>query len=59
MKISILLAILLAPVMVMTFTGCVSAPEDENGMPNYPAPNKADNAARMQDANSKFLRGNY
>ena len=59
MKISVLLAFVLAPVVVMTFTGCATAPDDGNGMPDYPAPNKADNAAKLQDAHSKFLRNAY
>lgn len=59
MKKIVLLALILAPVMALSFTGCATAPEDENGMPNYPVPNKADNAFKLQDANSKYLRNQY
>jgi len=58
MKISVLLAILLAPLMVMTFTGCATAPE-EGSSPDYPAPNRADHAAKLQDSHSKYLRNAY
>jgi len=58
MKVSVLLAFVLAPVMVMTFTGCATVPDDGAG-PNYPEPNRADHAAKMQDAHSKFLRNQY
>ncbi len=59
MKISALLALVSASVVVLAFSGCASTPEDENGQPNYPAPNNADNAAKLQNAHSKFLRNAY
>ena len=58
MKISVLLAFALAPVMMMTLIGCATAPDD-NTAPNYPAPNRADHAAKLQDSHSKFLRNQY
>jgi len=54
MKISDLIAFVVVPVVALAFSSCASAPED--GQPNYPAPNNADNASKLQDAHSKFLR---
>ncbi len=56
MKTSILLAVILAPMMLLAFTSCVTASDSDSGIPDYPTPNRADNAAKMQDAHSKFLR---
>jgi len=58
MKISVLIAFVLAPVMAMTFTGCATAPDDGSA-PDYPTPNRADHAAQLQDSHSKFLRNQY
>ena len=55
MKISVLLAFVLAPVVVMTFTSCASAPDDGAGR-DYPEPNRADHAAKLQDSHSKYIR---
>ena len=59
MKISMLLAFVLAPAVVMAFSSCATAPDDGNAAPDYPVPNKADNAAKVQDAHSKFIRNAY
>jgi len=58
MKISKIIAFVLAPVMVMAFTNCAST-SDEGAGSNYPEPNRADHAAKVQDSHSKFLRNQY
>lgn len=42
----------------MAFTGCATSDGDA-AMPDYPTPNRADHAAELQDAHSKYLRNQY
>ena len=55
MKISIFVSLVVAPVLAMAFVGCAST-EDAGAVPDYPTPNRADHAAKLHDAHSKYIR---
>lgn len=58
MKISVIVALIMAPVLAMALVGCATSDGDAV-VPNYPAPNRADHAAQLQDAHSKYIRNQY
>lgn len=58
MKISVFVSLVVAPVLAMAFIGCAST-DDASAVPDYPTPNRADHAAKLQDAHSKYIRNQY
>ncbi len=58
MKISIFVSLVVAPLMAMAFVGYAST-EDASAVSDYPTPNRADHAAKLQDTHSKYIRNQY
>ncbi len=58
MRIAMFFSLLTLSVLVMAFVGCAST-DDASAVPDYPEPNRADHAAKLQDAHSKYIRNQY